>query len=100
MALHTLRRGSSKNTLHVAPLAHDLCVAAAEGEAGAAVVEFHVGTIHAILGLCLAWQHDAKPQDHCDENPTHHSPITQRAMWSVSVHRYANPYRFLRAQRP
>jgi len=83
MALRTLRRGSSKNTLHVAPLAHDLCVAAAERETGAAVVDFHVGTIRTILGLCLAWQHDTKPQDQCDESPTHHAPITQRAMWSV-----------------
>jgi hypothetical protein len=42
VALHTLRRRSSKNALHVAPLAYDLRVAAAEWEAGAAVVKFDV----------------------------------------------------------
>jgi len=71
-------------------------MAAAEREAGAAVVEFHVGTIRAILGLSLDWQHDAKPQDQCDENPPHHPPVTQQAMWFVSVHRHANPNRFIR----
>ena len=42
MALHTLRRRSSKNALQVAPLAHDLRVAATEREAGAAVVNFDI----------------------------------------------------------
>ena len=42
MTLHTLRRRSSKNALQVAPLAHDLRVAAAEREAGAAVIDFDI----------------------------------------------------------
>jgi hypothetical protein len=45
MALHTLRRRSSKNTLQVAPLAHDLRVTAAEREAGAAVIALDIGTV-------------------------------------------------------
>jgi hypothetical protein len=77
MTLRTLRRGSSKNALHVAPLAHDLCVAAAEREAGTAVIEFHVGTIRAILGLCLTWQHDAEPQDQGNEHRGAYAPVTQ-----------------------
>ena len=40
--MHTLRRRSSKNALQVAPLAHDLRVAAAEREAGAAVIDFDI----------------------------------------------------------
>jgi hypothetical protein len=66
MALHTLRRRSSKNALQVTPFAHDLRVAATEREAGAAVIDFDVGTTRTILGLCLARQHDTEPQDHCD----------------------------------
>jgi hypothetical protein len=62
------------------PFAHDLRVTATERKAGAAVVEFYVGTIRAILGLCLARQHDAKPQDQCDKNRTHHFPLTQPTM--------------------
>jgi len=77
MALHTLRRRSSKNALQVAPLAHDLRVAAAEREARAAVIEFDIGTTRTILGLCLARQHNAEPQDQCDENRTAYSPLTQ-----------------------
>ena len=42
MALHTLRRRSSKNTLQVAPLAHHLRVTATEREAGAAVIDLNV----------------------------------------------------------
>jgi hypothetical protein len=42
MALHTLRRRSSKDTLQMAPLAHDLRVAATEREAGAAVIDFDI----------------------------------------------------------
>lgn len=42
MALHALRRRSSKNALQVAPLAHDLRMAAAEREAGAAVIDFNI----------------------------------------------------------
>jgi hypothetical protein len=42
MALHTLRRRSSKNALQMAPLAHDLRVTAAEREAGAAVIDLNV----------------------------------------------------------
>jgi hypothetical protein len=47
----------------VAPLAHNLRVAAAEREAGAAVIEFDVGTTGTILSLCLARQYEAKAQD-------------------------------------
>jgi hypothetical protein len=57
MTLHTLRRRSSKNALQVASLAHDLRMAAAEREAGAGVIDFHIGTI---LGRYLARQHEAK----------------------------------------
>jgi len=63
VALHTLGRSSSKHALHVAPLAHNLRVAAAEREAGAAVIEFDVGTTGTILSLCLARQYEAKAQD-------------------------------------
>ena len=47
----------------MAPLTHDLRVATAEREAGTAVIDFDVGTICAILGLCLARQHEAKAQN-------------------------------------
>lgn len=77
MALHTLRRRSSKNALQVAPLAHDLRVAAAEREAGATVIEFDIGTTRTTLGLCLARQHHTEPQDRCDENRSTYSPLTQ-----------------------
>jgi hypothetical protein len=60
VALHTLGRSSSKYALQVAPLAHNLRVAAVEREAGAAVIEFDVGTTRTILGRCLARQHEAK----------------------------------------
>jgi hypothetical protein len=66
VALHTLRRRSSKYALQVAPLAHDLRVAAAELEAGAAVIEFDVGTTGTIFGRCLARQHEAKTQGQRD----------------------------------
>jgi hypothetical protein len=42
VALHTLRRRSSKNALQVAPLTHDLRMAAAEREASAAVIDFNI----------------------------------------------------------
>lgn len=42
MALHTLRRCSSENTLQVAPLTHDLRMAAAERETGTAVIDFNI----------------------------------------------------------
>ena len=80
MALHALRRRSSKYALQVAPLAHDLRVAATKLEAGAAVIEFDIGTTRTILGLCLARQHDTEPQDRCDENRGDYPPLTQRAM--------------------
>ncbi len=64
MALHALRRRSSKNSLQVAPLAHDLRMPAAEREAGAAVVDFDVGTTRTTLGLCLVRQQNAEPQNH------------------------------------
>ncbi|MBU6431867.1 MAG: hypothetical protein KGS09_15920 [Nitrospirae bacterium] len=63
MTLHTLRRRSSKYALQVASLAHNLRVAAAEREAGTAVIELNVGTIRTILGRCLAQQYEAKAQD-------------------------------------
>ena len=42
MALHALRRRSSKNALQVAPLTHDLRMAPAEREASAAVIDFNI----------------------------------------------------------
>jgi hypothetical protein len=42
VALHTLRRRSSKNALQVAPLTYDLRMAAAEREASAAVIDFNI----------------------------------------------------------
>jgi hypothetical protein len=42
VALHTLRRRSSKNALQVAPLTHDLRMTAAEREASAAVIDFNI----------------------------------------------------------
>ena len=80
MALHTLRRRSSKNALQVAPFAYDLRVAAAEREAGAAVIDLDIGTACTTLGLCVARQHDSEPQDRCDEHRGNHPPLTQRAM--------------------
>ena len=66
MALHTLRGGSPKDALKMAALTLDLGVAAAKLEAGAAVIEFDVGTTGTILGRCLARQHEAKAQDQRD----------------------------------
>ena len=63
MTLHTLRRRSSKDSLQVASLAHNLRVAAAEREAGTAVIEFESGTTGTTLGLYLARQHEAKAHD-------------------------------------
>jgi hypothetical protein len=97
MTLRTLRRGSSKNALHVAPLAHDLCVAAAEREAGTAVIEFHVGTIRAILGLCLTWQHNGEPQGQGDEHRGPYAPLTQPTTRSVRAHRHSNASTFIRS---
>jgi len=66
MALHTLRRRSSKNALQVAPFAYDLRVAAAEREAGAAVIDLDIGTTRTILGRNLARRHEGKAQDQRD----------------------------------
>lgn len=66
VALHTLRGGSPKYALQVTPLTHNLRVAAAEREAGAAVIDFDIGTTGTILGRCLARQHEAKAQDQRD----------------------------------
>jgi hypothetical protein len=96
VALHALGRRSSKYALQVAPLTHDLRVAAAEREAGAAVIDFDVGTICAILGLCLIRQHDTEPQDHCDEHRGDHPPLTQRAIWPAWAHRHSNTFPFIR----
>jgi hypothetical protein len=63
VALHTLRRCSAKYALQVAPLAHDLRVAAAEREACAAVIDLDIGTACATLGLCLDREHDTEPQN-------------------------------------
>jgi hypothetical protein len=79
MALHTLRRRPSENALQVAPFTHDLRVAAAKLEAGAAVIEFDVGTACTPLGLCLARRYETEAQDHCDEHRPDHPPLTQRA---------------------
>jgi hypothetical protein len=80
MALHTLRRRSAKYALQVASLAHDLRVAATEREAGAAVVEFDVGTTRTILGFCLVRQHDTEPQDRYDEHRGDGLPLMQQSM--------------------
>ena len=66
MALHTLRRRSSKNALQMAPLARNLRVTATERKASAAVIDFDVGTTGTILGRCLARQHEAKAQGQRD----------------------------------
>jgi hypothetical protein len=63
MALHALRRRSSKYALQVASFTHDLRVATAELEAGTAVIEFDVGTTRTSLSRNLARQHEAKAQD-------------------------------------
>ncbi|MEK7237807.1 MAG: hypothetical protein AAB242_14350 [Nitrospirota bacterium] len=47
----------------MASLAHNLRVAAAEREAGTAVIEFESGTTGTTLGLYLARQHEAKAHD-------------------------------------
>ena len=60
MALHTLRRRTSKYALQMASFAHDLRVAATEREAGAAVIEFDIGTARTILGLYLARPYDTE----------------------------------------
>jgi hypothetical protein len=95
MTLHALRRCSSKYALQVAPFTHDLCVAAAEREAGAAVIDFDVGSICAILGLCLVRQQDTEPQDRGDEHRGDHPPLTQRPMWAVRAHRHSNIFPFI-----
>jgi len=66
MTLRTLRGGSTKDALKVAPLAHDLRVATAEREAGAAMIEFDIGTACTTLGRNLARHHEAKTQDQRD----------------------------------
>ena len=96
MALHALGRRSSKYALQVAPLAHDLRVAAAEREAGAAVIDLDIGTACASLGLCLARQHDTEPQGRGDEHRGDHPPLTQRAIWPVQAHRHSNTFPFIR----
>jgi len=52
MALHALRRRSTKNALYVASLAHNLGVSAAERETGGTVIDFDIGTITS-LGSAL-----------------------------------------------
>jgi hypothetical protein len=42
VALHTLRRRAAKNALQMAPLTHNLRMAAAERETGAAVIDFDI----------------------------------------------------------
>lgn len=96
MALHTLGRRSSKYALQVAPLAHNLRMAAAEREAGAAVIDLDIGTACATLGFRFAREHDTEPQDRCDEHGGNHPPFTQRAMRSVRVHRHSNTFTFIR----
>ena len=63
MALHALRRRSSKYALQMASFTHDLRVATAEREAGTAVIEFDLGTTRTILGRNRVRQHEAKAQD-------------------------------------
>jgi hypothetical protein len=81
VALHTLRRGSPKNALHVTPLAHNLGVAAAEREAGAAVVDFNVRAATS-LGRGGIWhqQHRAanrqKPGNNCTGKETMSCPTS------------------------
>ena len=98
VALHTLRRRSSIYALQVAPLAHNLRVAAAEREAGAAVIDLDIGTACATLGLCLAREHDTDPQNRRDENRGDHTPLTQQVMWPVRIHRYSNTFAFIAQQ--
>ena len=45
VALHTLRRRATKNTLYVASLTHNLSVSAAERKTGGTVIDFDIGTI-------------------------------------------------------
>jgi hypothetical protein len=82
MALHALRRRSSKNALQVAPLAHDLRVTAAEREAGAAVIDFNVRA-DTSLGRSGIWhqQHRAayrqKPGNNCPGKEPMSCPASQ-----------------------
>jgi methenyltetrahydromethanopterin cyclohydrolase len=66
MALHTLGRCSPKYALQVASFTRDLRVAATEREAGAAVIDFNVGTTGTILGRGIDRQHEAKAQGQRD----------------------------------
>jgi hypothetical protein len=97
MALHTLRRRASKYALQMAPLAHDLRMAAAELEAGTAVIEFDVGTTGTILGRCLAWPHEAQAQherdkEHSDQ-PHHTKPAVQAVhIGNIHVHSPTHPH--------
>lgn len=82
MTLHTLRRRASKDALQMAPLAHDLRMAAAELEAGTAVIEFDVGTT---LGRCLARPHEAQTEAQRDCNCSDQPHRTKPAMHVVHI---------------
>jgi hypothetical protein len=94
MTLHTLRRRSSKYALQVASLAHDLRMAADEREAGAAVIDFHIGTIGTILAPYLARQHEAKAQDQRAQQCADQPRLTQPALRirNFHVHPHTNPH--------
>ena len=82
MALHTLRRRSSKNALQVAPLARDLRMASAEYEAGAAVIDFNVRAVKSLGRSGIRHQqHRAachqKPDNNCPGKEPTSCPASQ-----------------------
>jgi hypothetical protein len=85
MTLHALRRRSSKDALQMAPLAHDLRMAAAKLEAGTAVIEFDVGTTGTILGRRLARPHETQAQHERDKEHSDQPHRTKPAIQAVHI---------------
>jgi len=73
VALHTLRGGSPEDALQVTPLAHNLRVAPAEREAGAAVIDSDIRTISPLGRRGIRHQQQSaeyhqKPDNNCPGN--------------------------------
>jgi hypothetical protein len=82
MALHALRRRSSKYALQVASFTHDLRVATAERKAGAAVINFNVRAVTSLGRSGIRHQqHRAayrqKPGNNCPGKESTSCPVSQ-----------------------
>jgi hypothetical protein len=71
MALHTLRGGSSKDTLKVAALTVHLRMAAGEREAGTAVIDFNVRADTSLGRRGIRYQ---QYRAACHQNPGNNRP--------------------------